>query len=141
MITNTQLSPKVGVQVLVVKDGKFLIGRDDRKGVDIWGVPGGYWENGETLIEAGKREVFEESGIMCKNLVFVCNYEFFREDKGVSFVSIGYIADYISGKPRDDNKEGRLGWQWLDRDEALKMNLYPACRVLIETYLNTRKSP
>ena len=38
------LAPKVGLQVLVVKDGAVLIGRDGKKGEDIYGVPAGYWK-------------------------------------------------------------------------------------------------
>ncbi len=53
MIDKT-LSPKVGVQVLVVKDGLILIGKDNLKGEGIYGVPAGHWDNGETLEEAAK---------------------------------------------------------------------------------------
>src|SRR5258708_5603914 len=101
-VIDKSLSPKVGIQVLVIKDGKVLVGKDERKGVGIWGVPAGHWENGETLVEAGKREVLEESGIVCDNLQFVNNYDFFREDKGISYVSIGYSSDYVSGEPKDE---------------------------------------
>jgi len=132
------LSPKVGVQVLVIKDNLILIGKDNKKGTDIFGVPGGKWENGETLIEAAKREVFEESGIVCDQLQFVNIYDFFREDKGVSYVSIGYTARYVSGDNKDNLEEGRVAWQWLIPQVALKLNLYPAGKILIETYLNQK---
>jgi ADP-ribose pyrophosphatase YjhB (NUDIX family) len=130
------LSPKVGVQVLVVKEGEILIGKDEMKGEDLWGVPAGHWENGETLVEAGKREVLEESGIVCDNLKFLNNYDFFREDKGISYVSIGYIGDYISGEILNNIQEGRVQWRWMEPNEALELNLYPAGKFLIEEYLH-----
>lgn len=137
-IADKYLDPKVGIQVLVVKDGKVLIGKDEAKGKDIWGVPAGHWENGETLSEGGKREVLEESGIICDNLEFMNNFEFFREDKGISYVSIGYKADYVSGEPKDNSEEGRVAWKWLNSHDALKLNLYPAGRFLIEEYLKRK---
>lgn len=129
------LSPKVGVQILVVKDGNVLIGKDARKGEDLYGVPGGHWENGETLKEAAKREVLEESGIECGDIKFLCVYDFFREDKGVSYVSISYVAKFVSGDLKDNQTEGRVDWRWMDPHEALKLNLYPAGRALIEAFL------
>ncbi len=134
-IDKTQ-SPKVGIQVLVEKDGKFLIGKDTKKGKDIYGVPGGKWENGETLQEGAIREVLEKSGILCEDLQVINVYDFFRADKSVSYVSIGYVAKYKSGKLTDNMEEGRLEWMWLDLEKALKLNLYPAGKVLIETYLS-----
>lgn len=134
-VVDKTLSPKIGVQVLVVKDNLILIGEDTKKGEGIWGVPAGHWENGETLIEAGTREVLEESGIVCGSLRFVTNYEFFREDKGISYLSVGYVADYVSGELVDNLVEGRLNWRWMDPDEVMTFNLYPAGRFLLESYL------
>ncbi len=129
------ISPKVGIQILVEKDGKFLIGKDTKKGDAVYGVPGGKWENGETLQEGAVREVLEESGILCEDLRLINVYDFYREDKGVSYVSIGYAAKYKSGVLIDNIEEGRLEWKWLELEEALKLNLYPAGRVLIENYI------
>lgn len=136
---NKNLSPKVGLQVLVIKEGKVLIGKDTGKGENIYGVPAGHWENGETLVDGAKREVLEESGIVCDNLKLISVYDFFREDKGISYASIGYVADYISGELKDNTEEGRLEWKWMEIDEALSLNLYPAGKILIEKYMSVSK--
>ena len=49
-MSSSDLSPKVGLQVLIVKDGKILVGIDGKKGERVYGVPAGHWENGETDI-------------------------------------------------------------------------------------------
>lgn len=51
----------VGVAVAVVnEDGKYLL---QKRADGVWGVPGGFMELGESTEEAGRREVFEETGI------------------------------------------------------------------------------
>ncbi len=129
-------TPRVGIQVLVVKKGKVLIGRDDKKGKDVYGVPAGHWESNETLKEGAIREVKEESGIICNKLKLISVYDFFRKDKGVRYVSIGYVAQYVGGQLKNNLEEKRLDWSWVNPKKALKFNLYPAGRVLVEKFLS-----
>jgi 8-oxo-dGTP diphosphatase len=128
--------PSIGVATVVIKDGKILIGEDTRKGDAVYGVPGGHWESGETLKECAKREVLEESGIICENIKLISVYDFYREDKGKSYVTIGMRADYISGNLSDLKEEGRLNWNWYEPQEALKLNLFAPDKILIERYLS-----
>lgn len=54
-------SPSIGVDALVFRDGKLLlIQRADNQ---LWALPGGWVEIGETLAEAVQRELWEETGI------------------------------------------------------------------------------
>lgn len=127
--------PSVGVAVVVVKEGKVLLGKDNRKG-KVYGVPGGHWESGETLKECGAREVLEESGVTCANLSLISVYDFYREDKRKSYVTIGMKADYQVGKLSSLEDEGREDWDWYSPEESLRLDLYPADKVLIERYLS-----
>ena len=127
--------PSVGVAVVVVKDSRILLGRDDRKG-DVYGVPGGHWESGESLKECGQREVKEESGVVCDEPSLISVYDFYRSDKDKSYVTIGMKAAYVSGELTDLPEEKRSEWKWYDPNEALKLNLFPADKVLIERYLS-----
>lgn len=127
--------PSVGVAVVVIKDSKILLGRDDRKG-DVFGVPGGHWESGESLKECGQREVKEESGVVCGEPSLVSVYDFYRADKAKSYVTIGMKADYVSGQLTDLPEEKRSEWNWYTPEDALKLNLFPADKILIERYLS-----
>lgn len=128
--------PSVGVATVVIKDGLVLVGKDTRKGDAVFGVPGGHWESGETLKDCAAREILEESGISCSNVQLISIYDFYREDKGKSYVTIGMKADYLSGELTDLHEEGRLDWDWYTTDEALKLNLFPADRILIERFIS-----
>ena len=48
---------------LVYRDGKILLIRSARRG---WEIPGGVVEQGETVLDCLKREIYEESGIICR---------------------------------------------------------------------------
>lgn len=133
---NESTRPSIGVATVVVKDGKIAIGKDMRKGDAVFGVPGGHWENGETLKECAAREVKEESGVLCSNIQLISVYDFYREDKDKSYVTIGMKGDYTTGNFSDLHDEGRLDWEWYEPEEALKLNLFPADKILIERYLS-----
>jgi ADP-ribose pyrophosphatase YjhB (NUDIX family) len=88
--------PYVGVAVVIWKEGKILLGEDHAKSnIILHGVSGGHWESEESLTEAVKREVLEEAGITITNIRLISVYDFFRQDKNKSYVTIGFEADWI----------------------------------------------
>ena len=55
-----------GVRAVIVNaDGKILLQK--RGDLDIWGLPGGSMELDETVLEALRREIWEETGITVKD--------------------------------------------------------------------------
>ena len=88
-------SPKVGIGVMVIKDGKMLLGkRKNAHGEGTWSYPGGHLEFGESWEACSKREVMEETGIQIKNLRFgmVTNDVFEKEHK--HYITIFIVADF-----------------------------------------------
>jgi 8-oxo-dGTP diphosphatase len=56
--------PEVAVGAVCVRDGRLLvIRRGHGVGVGLWSLPGGRVERGETLAEALRRELREETGL------------------------------------------------------------------------------
>ena len=57
-------NPRVAVGAIVFKNNKvLLVRRAQAPSQDLWAIPGGRVEIGETLQEAAEREIFEETGI------------------------------------------------------------------------------
>jgi 8-oxo-dGTP diphosphatase len=61
---NKKMRPKVGIGILVFKDGKILLGkRKEAHGKGEYASPGGHLDFGESIEDCAKREVKEEVGI------------------------------------------------------------------------------
>lgn len=57
-------SVRVGVGVLIVRDGKVLLGkRRGSHGAGTWAAPGGHLEFGESVADCARRESAEETGL------------------------------------------------------------------------------
>lgn len=54
-------TPHVTVAALVENNGKYLLVEEQTSGGLVFNQPAGHWENGETLLEAVKRETLEET--------------------------------------------------------------------------------
>ncbi len=65
--------PRIGSAAVVVKDGKVLLGKRNKKNAyGKWVIPGGRVDWGETIRDAAVREIKEETGldIKVKELLF-----------------------------------------------------------------------
>ena len=74
--------PIVGVGVVVWRDDRVLLiqrGKAPRRGE--WSIPGGAQEVGETVDQAGRREVREETGIDIDIIGFVAVVDAIRPDE------------------------------------------------------------
>jgi len=104
---------RVGIGVIVIKDGMFLIQkRKGSHGTGTWSIPGGHLEFGESFAETAEREVLEETGVKIKNIRFgaVTNDVLVSDDK--HYVSIWLVSDYDSGEARimEPDKCDDLKW-------------------------------
>lgn len=60
-LIGNELLMTVGCGILLEKDGQILL--QHRKDRDVWGIPGGVMEPGETFEETARRETLEETGL------------------------------------------------------------------------------
>jgi 8-oxo-dGTP diphosphatase len=131
MTTKTDL-PIVGVGVALIDDGNILLvqrGRDPGRG--LWAVPGGKVRHGETMKEAARREMLEETGLEVEvgDVVWVGEYI----EGADHLVLIDFAGSVIGGRleAADDADDAR----WVPLEEAANYPLTLTMYDLIDTLL------
>ncbi|MDK7488633.1 NUDIX hydrolase [Bacillus paranthracis] len=127
-----------GVAIAVFNEQGQILLQQRRNG--IWGVPGGFVELGESTEEAGRREVFEETGIEIGTLQLISVFsgkEFFvKLPNGDEFypITIAYLCKDIKGGLLKADRIESLSVQFFDFDK-LPENISPFIKKLIEQNL------
>ncbi len=91
----------VGATIVVIKDNKILLNL--RSDTEMWGIPGGGTELGETVEQTAKRELKEETNLDCSSStllnVFSGRDLYFRYPNGDELYSVVvlYLANDVSG--------------------------------------------
>lgn len=116
---------RVSVYVMVIKDGKILLGKS--KVEKLYDIPGGGIEIGESIEEAIEREALEEAGAKIKlgEVVSVClDWFYHRKGKFYQTLQMFYTAELIGelGQPTDEESEKVL---WAPLAEIEKYPLPP----------------
>lgn len=129
-----KIRPKVGVGVMIIRDNKVLLGkRKSSLGHFTFGWTGGHVEFGETLEEAAKREVFEETGLEVIDLKFMCINNIIEYDN--HYIDIEFQATVKPGDPvvKEPHKVER--WAWYEMND-LPQPLFKAVELAIKCYSN-----
>ncbi|MEB9507746.1 NUDIX hydrolase [Bacillus anthracis] len=127
-----------GVAVAVFNEQGQILLQQRRNG--IWGVPGRFVELGESTEEAGRREVFEETGVEIGTLQLISVFsgkEFFvKLPNGDEFypITIAYLCKDIKGGLLKADGIESLSVQFFDFDK-LPENISPFIKKLIEQNL------
>lgn len=125
--------PKVGLGVMVIKDGKVLMGkRKSSHGAGEWAWPGGHMEYMESFEECAKREVKEETGMEIENVRFnrLMNLKQYAPKH---YVDVGLVAEWKSGEPELREPHKCEEWKWFEVDN-LPSPRFGACDSAIEAY-------
>jgi 8-oxo-dGTP diphosphatase len=109
----TAPAPRVGVGVILIRDGRVLLGkRRNAHGAGSWQFPGGHLEFGETIAACARREVREETGLQLGpvRLGPYTNDVFAAE--GRHYVTLYAIALAPQGEPEVLEPGKCACWQW-----------------------------
>ena len=122
----------VAASGFVIRKKRLLLIQSPRRG---WEFPGGIVEQGESLVDGLKREVFEESGIHCKPVKCIGIYQMLSIRKGYGLLegetlppvlAVSFLCDYAGGKETTSDESLEVGW--FSEDEALQMITKPVFR-------------
>lgn len=131
--------PLVGVGVVIRKqtpDGPRVLliqrGAPPRQGQ--WSIPGGKQELGETVRDAARREVREETGLDVADLGLVDVFDMIdRSGDGtvvLHYTLVDFAADWISGEPIAGSDAMDVAWADPADLDAFQLST-PATRTLI----------
>ena len=118
----------VSAAVIVHRDGQVLLMR--RSDTGDWSYHGGSIELGETLEEAARRELLEESGLTAGKLTLFTvtsgpsQHVFYPNGDEVYYTEALYMCEDFSGEPLESCEEV-LEQRWFALD-ALPENISPA---------------
>ena len=107
---------KVGVGVIVHRDGKILLGkRKGGHGAGQYAPPGGRLHFMETFEDCAVREVGEETGIVLKGRIdYVGVSNNMYPDEEHHYVSLLMESHYNEGDPVLVEPDKCEGWDWYD---------------------------
>ena len=131
------LQPVVAVGAIVFKNNRvLLVRRAQPPSQDMWAIPGGRVEIGETLQEAAEREILEETGITIQAGEPVYTFDYIERDGSphprFHYVIIDLAADYVRGETRagDDAADVR----WVTAEELAGLNVSSKTLRLLKTH-------
>jgi 8-oxo-dGTP diphosphatase len=127
--------PKVGLGVVVIKDGKVLLHKRKGSGNGRWSFPDGHLEAGESFEECAKRETLEEAGIEIKNIKFVTATNDINLEENSHYITIYVAAEHASGEPKIMEPDRAEKWDWFSWNELPKPLFLPV-ENLIKTGFN-----
>ena len=107
--------PFLAVSAAIVRDGQVLVVRRARPPANgLFSLPGGVVEAGETLHEAVKREVMEETSIAIEPVALAGFRETISRDGDDRierhFVILPFAARWIAGEPRLNDELSEARW-------------------------------
>lgn len=118
--------PKVGVGVILVREGKVLAHRRRGAiGAGMWTLVGGHLEFGETWEACATREVLEEAGLTITNIRFVGATNDLHLEEGKHYVSIFMQADWLAGEIEQREPEFGEEWGWFTWEEVPEPRFLP----------------
>lgn len=112
--------------MLIWRDGEVLLVRHEKGGHSYWLVPGGGVDPGETMVEAGARELREETGydVEVSRLVLLCE-AIDPNPGGRHIVNAVYSGVICGGTLAVGVDKALREAKWLPVDELTTMLMYP----------------
>jgi ADP-ribose pyrophosphatase len=136
--------PRLAVGAVVFKDDRvLLVRRGQPPAEDLWAIPGGSVEIGETLQAAAEREIREETGICIRAAEPIYTFDVIERDKKgrirFHYVIVDVSAEYVSGelKAGDDAIDAR----WVSADEMNSLAVSSTTLHLLKTKLDFGTHP
>lgn len=123
--------------MILNKKGQVLLGRrhenpdkasSEFRVSDVWTMPGGKLEYGESFEQGAIRETLEETGIILKKIKIISLNEDMNEF--AHFITIGFYSENCEQDPKVMEPEEITEWRWFNLTEIPDNIYFPSAKVL-----------
>ena len=108
--------PHLTVAAIIQKDDKFLLVEEIKAGRHVFNQPAGHVENGETLIDAVKRETLEETGWEIELDGLLGFYPYYAKSNQTHYMRCTFVARAIKNTQQNLDPDIH-GTHWLTIEE------------------------
>ena len=128
------LQPCVAVGAIVFKNNRVLLVRRGKPPAEnLWAIPGGRVNIGETLQQAAEREIYEETGIVIEAGKPIYTFDVIDRDAHgrvrFHYIIVDVMGQYLRGTPRaaDDARDAR----WVTPEMLARLQVNARTRRLL----------
>jgi 8-oxo-dGTP pyrophosphatase MutT (NUDIX family) len=109
--------PNVTVAALVERDGRYLIVEEETDDGLRLNQPAGHLEKGESLLDAVRREVLEETGYSFEPQGLVGIYLADKAGSDITYLRFTFFGQVTAHHPERPLDDGIVAAHWLSADE------------------------
>lgn len=137
-------TPHATVACIVEREGRFLLVEEMASGKAVINQPAGHLEQGESFLDAARRETLEETGWVIEPEALLGLYTYHAPANGVTYHRFCFIARALHEEPDAVLDDGIIRPLWLSRDELeqhrgqLRSELVTRC---VDDYLDGIRYP
>ncbi len=113
--------PHVTVACVVHRNGRFLMVEEDVRGEVRFNQPAGHLEDGETLLDAARRETLEETGWEIEPQSFIGVHQYFSPEHGAQLVRFTFAAQPLHHHAECRLDQGVLRAHWLEYGQIAEL--------------------
>lgn len=119
-----------GVKALIIRDNKFLVMHNNGVKADLWELPGGRMEYGETAEETLKREIMEETGLKVSPIKLLDTWNLIKVDHQIT--GIIYLCSLEEGEVI--LSEEHDAFKWINANEESIDTVYDVFKTRMENW-------
>ncbi len=102
-----------------------------------WSFPGGHLEDGESMLECIKREIFEETGLIVKNISYMGFAHFYNTENHKRHIISNYFCNEFEGNITKMCDEGDL--RWISISDILKLELSEGMEYRLPLFFSSQR--
>lgn len=139
-----QFKPNTTVAAVVCYQDKFLLVEEIDQGSTVYNQPAGHLESNENLVDAMKRELFEETGLSLSPMYLSGIYYYYRSSIDLHYLRFCFVIkleELMATQPQDKEI---IACHWLTLAEIKAKSAQlrsPLVLECIEDYLTGKKIP